>query len=67
MSILGRIKKAGEALFGDEPPADPDAPCELCGDTGFVDCRCGGDLCVCDNYGEQRCPRGCEEPDEIDE
>lgn len=64
MSILGRIKKAGEALFGEPEPV---GPCELCDDTGFVDCRCGGDLCVCDNYGEMRCPRGCEEPAELEE
>ena len=23
---------------------------------GTVDCHCGGDLCICENYGERDCP-----------
>lgn len=30
--------------------------CPRCSGWGFIDCHCGGDLCVCDNYGERDCP-----------
>ncbi|URI15927.1 hypothetical protein [Brevundimonas albigilva] len=30
--------------------------CPRCLGDGTVDCHCGGDLCVCDNYGERDCP-----------
>ena len=30
--------------------------CPHCSGFGTVDCHCGGDLCVCDNYGERDCP-----------
>lgn len=29
--------------------------CPKCGGWGFVDCHCGGDLCVCTYYGEAPC------------
>lgn len=32
------------------------AYCDLCKNTGEVDCYCGGDLCVCDNNGVYPCP-----------
>lgn len=31
-------------------------PCPRCYGDGTVDCHCGGDLCVCENYGERDCP-----------
>jgi len=31
-------------------------PCPRCQGGGTVDCHCGGDLCVCLNYGERDCP-----------
>lgn len=43
--------------------------CEHCHNTGSLDCYCGGDLCVCENYGEYPCPYcegndfACEEID----
>lgn len=30
--------------------------CPRCSGWGEVDCRCGGDLCVCTNYGSAPCP-----------
>ena len=30
--------------------------CPKCQGDGTVDCHCGGDLCVCENYGERDCP-----------
>jgi hypothetical protein len=30
--------------------------CSTCHNTGYVDCCCGGDLCVCENNGEEQCP-----------
>ena len=30
--------------------------CPRCDGAGIVSCYCGGDLCVCDNYGEKDCP-----------
>lgn len=36
---------------------EPDGiPCPRCQGDGTVDCHCGGDLCVCENYGERDCP-----------
>lgn len=32
----------------------------LCYGTGFLDCLCGGDQCVCHNHGEVECP-GCDD------
>jgi len=34
---------------------DQSAQCPHCSGWGFRDCHCGGDLCVCDNYGEEEC------------
>lgn len=31
-------------------------PCPRCQGDGSIDCHCGGDLCVCLNYGERDCP-----------
>jgi hypothetical protein len=33
--------------------------CFTCNNTGFVNCYCGGDLCVCHNHGEKPC-RACD-------
>lgn len=30
--------------------------CPKCDGWGNIDCNCGGDLCVCTNYGERTCP-----------
>lgn len=30
--------------------------CPRCQGDGFVNCHCGGDLCVCENYGDAPCP-----------
>lgn len=30
--------------------------CPRCGGWGIVSCYCGGDLCVCHNYGDAPCP-----------
>lgn len=30
--------------------------CDHCNNTGMIDCHCGGDLCVCENQGEEPCP-----------
>lgn len=30
--------------------------CTHCNNTGSIDCYCGGDLCVCENQGEEPCP-----------
>lgn len=38
-------------------------PCPCCAGWGHVDCHCGGDLCVCTNYGEAMCPFCCGEGD----
>ena len=36
---------------------DADDWCEHCDNMGFVNCYCGGDLCVCRNHGEKPCPK----------
>ena len=35
---------------------DPGCCCPRCGGMCSIDCNCGGDLCVCETYGEQECP-----------
>lgn len=41
-----------------------------CGGTGYLQCYCGGDFCVCHHHGETECP-GCpdcedDRPDDED-
>jgi hypothetical protein len=38
---------------------------DTCGGFGYVDCRCGGDICVCHNHGETEC-YGCADCEEHD-
>lgn len=33
----------------------PQGYCDTCQDTGYIDCHCGGDLCVCGEE-EIECP-----------
>lgn len=42
--------------------------CHHCNNTGWVNCYCGGDLCVCENQGEEPC-FACEgaEDDEFED
>lgn len=40
--------------------------CETCYNTGWVNCYCGGDLCVCENNGEELCPVCDGMPDDDD-
>lgn len=35
---------------------DEGCTCPKCDGWGDIDCHCGGDLCVCTNYGERTCP-----------
>ena len=35
---------------------DEGITCPRCMGNRTVDCHCGGDLCVCENYGERDCP-----------
>lgn len=39
-----------------------------CNGLGYIECYCGGDLCVCDNYGEIPCGGcdACEGYDDLD-
>lgn len=30
--------------------------CPRCSGYGEIDCHCGGDICVCENYGKATCP-----------
>jgi len=41
--------------YGNDDP-DDGAICPRCMGDGSVSCHCGGDLCVCDNYGDRDCP-----------
>ncbi len=40
----------------DDEEFDSDAWCGNCDNLGTITCRCGGDLCVCENQGEIDCP-----------
>lgn len=33
---------------------------QSCGGSGYLECECGGDLCVCHHHGELECP-GCND------
>ena len=44
------------AFTADDYMGDDDVACPRCSGWGHVNCHCGGDLCVCDNYGEADCP-----------
>lgn len=39
-----------------EPLEDEQEPCIQCNGDGWKLCRCGGDICICDNGGEMDCP-----------
>ena len=43
--------------------------CDLCQNSGYVECYCGGDICICENNGERECPRcrGQSRPADADE
>lgn len=45
----------------------PKGYCDTCQNTGWIDCHCGGDLCVCGEE-EIECPScsGVEDDDEDD-
>ena len=50
-----------DELFSDEPYDD------TCGGTRHLECRCGGDQCVCHHHGQEiECP-GCEDCDGEDD
>jgi hypothetical protein len=40
----------------DDEDFDEDAWCDTCGNLGSLNCRCGGDICCCENQGEIPCP-----------
>jgi len=42
--------------FSDDHEGYDDPPCPRCDGDMEVDCHCGGDLCVCLNYGRKDCP-----------
>lgn len=58
--MIPLFKSLAEMLTRREPEHDVDSEfaCAKCDDTGWVPCRCGGDICVCDNHGEKRCSCG---------
>ena len=39
---------------------DQSVMCPKCSGHGTISCNCGGDLCVCENYGDVPCPL-CDE------
>lgn len=54
--LFGAKPEAAPIDDHDDDDFDPD-PCQLCDGDGYVNCYCGGDLCVCENYGEMICPK----------
>lgn len=44
-----------DPLDGYDWPED-EPICETCGNLGELECCCGGDFCVCLNYGSYPCP-----------
>lgn len=43
-----------------DPHRDESVYEQTCGGLGTLECRCGGDLCVCHNHGEVQC-EGCDD------
>jgi len=39
---------------------DDEVYSQSCGGSGYLDCECGGDICVCHHHGEIECA-GCED------
>ena len=42
--------------YYEEPIPEGHVLCPRCDGHMSVACHCGGDLCVCENYGEEACP-----------
>lgn len=42
--------------LSDDWDDDGSVICPRCMGDRTVDCHCGGDLCICENYGERDCP-----------
>lgn len=52
------MKPPTEAMTDhDEDEDDTEPCCDRCCNLGVIDCLCGGDFCVCHNYGEMPCPK----------
>ena len=62
-----RLRRQGVCPCGEKNPAylveGLDASC---GGSGMLQCRCGGDQCVCHHHGETECP-GCPDCDAFDD
>lgn len=43
-------------FYDDEEWPEGAELCDRCGGMGIANCYCGGDLCICENYGEMECP-----------
>lgn len=41
--------------YDDDPGFDDQPYCDRCSNTSYIDCHCGGDLCVCEYQGEKPC------------
>lgn len=47
----------GEDFYDDDPPIpDGHVLCPRCDGHQEVPCYCGGDFCICENYGDKPCP-----------
>ena len=46
---------------------DDDGLDDGCGGTGYVECQCGGDLCVCHHHGQEVECLGCDDCEHGDE
>ena len=42
--------------YDEEEMAASSSWCDHCHNTGYLNCHCGGDLCVCELNGEYPCP-----------
>ena len=53
-----------EEMFGEETGLE-----ESCGGSGYLNCYCGGDLCVCHYHGGCDCPgcMDCYNGDDLDD
>ena len=56
-ALEARDALVNEVEWVEYPDETEEEPwCETCSGMGEVNCYCGGDLCICENYGSAPCP-----------
>lgn len=62
MGVTATHSDPSEMYYADED----DGLAKRCGGLGVLRCYCGGDLCLCGNFGEAEC-YGCPDCEDVDD